>query len=185
MNETNLVKRLNWLATGDSFLKENPIPLDAMRVAASGIPIGAGTAPTSIQAGVSFDSTETALLYFTVPMDYDPTGNRLALRFKVTPSANNDTTLIGITTAQNLWRHGDAVDATVITASAESAQAAAVTSREAYAVLDGTYEPGDTIQVTVSVTCAGTDELVVHSVDLIYGSCLAAHDNEDRNRDIS
>jgi hypothetical protein len=184
MNEANLVKRLNWLATGDSFLVEKPIALVDLLVTASGIPCGAGTAPTSTTTGISFDDGETAILTIVIPADYDTTGNRLALKFKVTPSGSNGTTDIGVLTTQNLWRNGAAVDTTTITAASEGAQTASTNSREAHVSLDGTYQPGDTVQVVVDVNCAGTDELVVNSMAMVYGSCLAMHDDADRHRSI-
>lgn len=183
MNESNLIKRLNWIVTGDKFLASRPIALDAMRVTASGIPVGAATAPTSVVTGVQFDDAETALLIFSIPMDYAEGADVCALRFKVTPTSNNDTTDIGVTTAQNIWRDGQAVDATASSAETEGAQAAATTSREVVLDISGRgYQAGDTVQLTVDVNNAGTAELTVHSIDLIYGSCLAAFNDDDRFR---
>jgi hypothetical protein len=157
-----------------------------IRLAADGLDIGDATSPTLEINGAQFDGGDTAVILIQIPQDYDTVGDRAALRIKLTPTGADDTTNFGITNAQNLWRDGEAVDAAVASAEDEGLQAAAVTSREVFLPISGrSLEPGDTLLLTLVAVCTGTDELMVHNISLVYGSCLAAYDNADRHRDIS
>ncbi len=192
MNEANFVKRLNWVATGDNFLRQRHIEQKvAITVTGTGDPILAASAPTNVVKGVSWNDGDTAWLNFEVPLDYDPTGDLLALRIVSIPVANTNahTTDIGFTTAQKLWRVGAAEDTTAITAAAETAVDLAggtLVAREAHLSLSGGgYEPGDVVQLTLDGNNSSTTELITLSMSLIYGGTLAMHDDADRHRDIS
>jgi hypothetical protein len=186
MNESNFVKRMNWLATGDTFLAERQLSIADIRLVTTGLDVGNATDPTLEINGIQFDDTDTAHILIQIPQDYAAAADLLALRIKLTPTGANNTTNFGITTAQSFWRDGDAVDATASDAVTEGLQAAAATTREVFLSLSGRgFEPGDTVLLTFVAVCTGTDELMVHNVSLVYGSCFAAYDNADRHRDIS
>ncbi len=186
LNALNIVQRLNDIVTGDRYLAERELDiLAAVRVAASGIPVGAATAPTATTAGISFANGETALLHFDVPQDYAENKDQIALRLHVVPSADAaDTTDIGITTAQSIYRAGAAVDATVSDAVAEDATASTgALVREVVLDISGRgYKPGDHVILTLDVNGSGATELVLVGADLIYGSVLAAYNRDDRER---
>lgn len=187
MNESNLIQRFNELVTGDRFLREIELPLiSAVRVAATGIPLGSGTAPTLTTAGASFADGETALLHFDVPMDYATNKDTAALRLRLVPAADSaDETDLGITTAQSIYRAGVVVDTAVSTAVAETAVASTgALVREAVLDISGrSYQPGDHVILTLDANSDST-ELLLLGVDLIYGGTLAAYNDDDRFRDI-
>lgn len=187
MNEANFVKRIDWIATGDSFLKEMVLPLDAFKVTASGIPIGSATAPTSAVNGVSYNDGDTALLTFMVPMDYDVDGDRLVFKATVVAASDAGTTDMGLTNAQTIWRPGSAADATAATAKAETATATSgLATREVFlSISGGSYQPGDIIRRTVDVNNSSTGELMMLAASIVYGSSFAAYNNDDRHRDMN
>lgn len=186
MNEANLVKRLNFLVTGNGVLVEKELDIvAAVRVAASGIPVGAATAPTAAVNGISFANAETAILMFSIPQDYAQNKDQLALRLHEVPSANSaDTTSLGITSAQSIFRAGAVVNATASTAKAEAATASTGPNvRENVLDLSGRgYRPGDMIQLTLTATGSGATEIVLLGLDIIYSSCVAAFRDVDRFR---
>jgi hypothetical protein len=195
MNEANFVKRVNHLVTGDMYLAERELPLTALRDPTSGNTVlgfvsVAGGDPATIEGqpavnGVQLDDDDQALLQFQIPQDYAQGKDVAALRLMITPTGSNDTTDIGITSAQTIWRDGAAADATAATAVAESAQAASTNSREVILDISGrSYQPGDVVQLTIDVNAAGTDELVVNGMSLIYGSNMAAYNDDDRFRSL-
>lgn len=189
MNAYNFLARLSWVVSGQKppFLKEIELPmLSAVRVAASGIPIGTATAPTATTAGCSFANGETALLHFDVPQDYDEGVDELALRLHEVPAAAHatDTTLLGVTTAQSIYRAGAVVNTTVSTSVAEAATASVTTAKVRENVLDISgrgYKAGDHIILTLSATCTST-ELILLGIDLIYASCIRGFNDADRYR---
>ncbi len=151
----------------------------------SGNPADTLALPDVVQDGLSFDDGDIALLQFTVPQDYEQGKDVMALRFHLRPTADSaDTTDFGITTAQRITRAGAAIDATVSTARAESAIASTdQLAREFVADLSGrSFQPGDVLQFTLDVNNSGTTELILSGIDLIYGSCLAAYNDDDRFR---
>lgn len=182
---------MNFFVTGDKFLVEVDIPLaqvfdPTLGIAAAGHDAGATGAatvvPTVVLTGLSFADGETGLLRFTVPQDYEEGKDVMALRLKVTPDGAGGTTDIGITTAQTIWRDGVAVITATSSAEAETAQAAATTSREVLIDISGrSFKAGDTVQLTLDVNAA-SDELVLNGISLVYGTCLAAYNDNDRFR---
>lgn len=204
MNEANFIKRVSSFITGDSFLTERPLPL-AVVTNTSGLAIGtsvtatvdvSGTAtaepvvftvvgPTPVAGGISFDDGEQALLTFLIPQDYDEAGDRLALRLVETPSADAaDTTDLGITSAQSLWRAGAAVDTTAVAAVAEDATSSSgALTRENILDLSGRgFKPGDVVQLTLDANNSSTTEIILNGIGLIYGSTLRAYNDDDNNR---
>lgn len=188
MNEANLLQRIDALVTGDYFLREVELPLHGhIRASNDYLPLVTGDVPTWVQNGISFDDGETAFLDFNIPQDYAQNKDLCALRLRVVPSADAaHTTDIGITTAQSIFRDGEAEDATVSTAVAESATASTgQLVREAVLDISGrSYEPGDHVRLTLDVNNSGTTELILLGIDLIYGGTLAAYNADDRARDL-
>lgn len=181
----NFVKNLRQIVTGDHFMAERAIPLDAVRVAASGAPIGTGSAPTSVTKGISFDDGETALLTFAIPQDYAENKDKCFLRLHEVPSADAaDTTDLGITTAQSIFRAGAAVDATASSAVAESATSSSgALVRENVLDISGRgYKPGDIVQLTLDANNSSTTELILLGIDLLYGSVVRAYNDDDADR---
>lgn len=191
MNEANFVKRMNWIVTGDSFLKERPLESDAFKVTATGAGITAASAPTSVVNGASYNDADTSLLTFMVPMDYDEDGDRMLLKLVVIPgtSTSGHTSDIGITSAQSIWRAGAVVDATAATAEAESATDHVTGfTREVYLSLSsgaGSYQAGDMLRRTIDANNSSTSELTMIGASIIYGSCFAAYNTDDRHRDVA
>lgn len=189
MNEQNFLRQVNDIVTGDYFLREVELPLiSSVLVAASGIPVSASTAPTATTAGISFDDSETALLKFTLPFDYDPHVDICEIVLSEVPSADAaHTTDLGLTTAQNLYRDGAAVDATAVDAVAEDATASTgALVRENILDISGQgYEPGDVIIRTLDANNSGTTELVLLGAKLRYGSSFVAYNRADREHSAS
>lgn len=190
MNEGNFVKRLSGIISGSRFLKEKELPLHGhLRDAASDyLPFVSSDAPTWVQAGISFANTETAFLDFNIPQDYDEGVDACALRLHEVPAAahDTDTTLLGITTAQSIYRAGAVVDATASSAVVEAATVSVTTAVIRENVLDISsrgYKPGDRIRLTLSATCTST-ELILLGIDLIYGSCVRGYNEDDYARNI-
>lgn len=141
--------------------------------------------PTVVQDGLSFDDGDTAILQFTVPQNYEQGKDVMALRFHLRPTADSaDTTDFGITTAFRRTRAGVAIVTTASTARAEAAIASTgQLAREFVADLSGRgLQPGDVVQVTLDANGDGTTELILSGIDLIYGSCFAAYNDDDRFR---
>lgn len=195
MHPSSFQHDLNEVVTGDFFLFEKEIPLSAVRDPASGLsPFGAdgGTSatvitPTAVLDGISFDDGETAILQFTIPQHYDATQDLAALRLHEVPSADNaDTTDLGITTAQTIFRAGAAEDATASTALAEAATVSTgQLVRENILDISGrSFEPGDTVQLILDANNSGTTELILLGLKLIYSSSIAAYNDDDRFRNL-
>lgn len=193
MNSANFLNRLNEVVTGDKFLREIEISLSAVRDPASGLsPFGAdgGTAatvitPTAVLDGISFDDAETAILQFNIPQDYDEGVDKIALRLHEVPDADSaDTTDLGITTAQTIFRKGAAENATASTAKAEAATASTgQLVRENVLDISGrSFKPGDMVQLILDANNSGTTELVLLGIDLIYSGDVAAFNDVDRFR---
>ena len=182
----NFLQRFNEIVTGgDTFLREVELPHSAVRVAADGGLIVGATAPTKVAQGISFAGAETADLHFNIPMDYDEGVDICALRLhEVAATDDANTGLLGITTAQDIYRAGAAVDATVSDAVAEAAISnAGLLVRENVLDISGRgYKPGD--HITLVLTCTATTELILLGTDLIYAGDLAAYNDDDRFRDI-
>lgn len=186
LNEFNILTRANGIVTGSKFLKEVELPMiSAVRVTADGNPVSSSTAPTLTTVGLSFDDSETALLHFDVPQDYDASVDKCALRLHEVPSADAaHTTDLGITTAQSLYRAGAAVNATAKTAVAEAATASTGAKvRENVLDISGRgYQPGDHVILTLDANNSSTTELILLGVDLIYSSCIRAYKDADVSR---
>lgn len=187
MNEANILKTIGDLVTGDGFLREEVLPMHAhIRASNDYLPLVTGDVPTWAATGISFADTETVFLDFDIPMDYDTAKDVCALRLKVVPAADAaDTTDIGITTAQSIYRVGAAVDTTVSDAVAETATASTgALVREPILDISGRgYEPGDHVRLTLDVNSEGT-ELILLSLGLVYAGDLAAYNDDDRTLDI-
>jgi hypothetical protein len=186
MNENNFVERMNWISTGDFFLREFVLPLGAATVASTGVQPDASSAPTAAVNGVSYDDGNTALLTFMVPMDYDKDGDNMIYKIVGVAATDNGTNDMGITSAQTIWRPGAAADATAATAEAESATATSgLATREIFLSLSsgaGGYEPGDVLRRTIDANNSGTGEFMMLAHSIIYGSSFAAYNDDDRWR---
>lgn len=185
MNEGNFLSQANNIVTGDVILAERVLPIyDAVRVAATGGLVTTATAPTAVATGIQFDDAETATLYITVPQDYDPVQDIMRVVLLEVPSADAaHTTDLGLTTAQNLFRDGAAVDATVVDAVAEDATASTgALVRENILDISGQgYQPGDVIQRVLDANNSGTTELILLGAKLRYGSSFVAYDKNARS----
>jgi len=188
MNEGNILARLNGIVSGDRFLKEKELPLHGhVRASNDYLPLVTGDAPTWVEAGIQFDDGETVFLDLDIPQDYDEGVDACALRLHLVPAADAaHTTDMGITTAQSIYRAGAAVDATVSTAVAETATASTgALVRESVLNISGrSYKPGDRIRLTLDANNSGTTELILLGIDLIYGSCIRAYNENDYARNI-
>lgn len=186
MNEVNFLARVNFFATGDGFIKEVNLPLHGhIRASDDYLPLVTGDVPTWVENGISFADGETVFLDFDIPQDYDQTSDACALRVRVVPNASAaDTTDIGITTAQTIFRAGAALDATVRTADAETAVASTgALVREAFLSLAGSgYRPGDHVRLTLDVNGSSSTELILLGIDLLYIGGMAAYNDDDRFR---
>lgn len=188
MNAGNFLAELNGIITGDKFLVEKELSLNGhIRASNDYLPLVTGDAPTWVEDGIQFDDGETAFLDFDLPMDYDQSMDLCALRLHLMPAADAaHTTDMGLTTAQALYRAGAAVDNTVAAAVAETATASTgALVRESDLDISGNgYRPGDRIRRTLDANNSGTTELILLSIDLIYSSCVAAFDSDDRSLDL-
>lgn len=188
MNQGTFQKDANGIVSGDRFLLEKELPLHGhIRAANDYLPLVTGDAPTWVEDGISFDDGETAFLDFDIPMDYDESVDACALRLHEMPAADAaHTTDMGITTAQALYRAGATVDNTVSTAVAETATAStgALVRENVLDISGRGYKPGDRVRLTLDANNSDTTELILLGIDLIYGSCFAAFNDDDRHRNI-
>jgi len=187
MNEANFVKRMNWIATGDTVLRE--VTKDALkdnRLTSGGLALGNATSPTEEVAGAEYTDGDTSLLTFMLPMDYDSAKDDLVLRFLVQPGSTASD--FGVLNTQRRWRAGVVVNSTNGTAAAESATTSSGSlAREVFlslTVTTGGFEPGDVIQRVLDYNgSGGVATLVGWSV--IYGSSVSAYNDDDRHRDMA
>lgn len=183
MNEQNFLKQTQFLVTGDYMLRDVELPLMSALRAANGTMLATGTAPTLVDDGISFANGETCSLQFTLSHDYDPTNDICRLVLVEIPSGDSaDTTDLGITTTQSIFRDGAAEDTTVSTAVAEAATASTgKLVREQVIDISGRgYQPGDHIQLLLDGNGSSSTEIVICSVRLRYGSSLVANDMDAR-----
>lgn len=184
----NALQRFNEIVTGDKFLREVELSLHGhIRASDDNLPLVTGDVPTWCEDGISFDDGETAFLDFNIPQDYDEGQDLCALRLHEVPSADAvDTTDLGITTAQSIFRAGAAEDATVSDAVAEDATASTgQLVRENVLDISGReYKPGDHVRLTLDANNGGGTELVLLGIDLIYSGDVAAYNDADRFRDL-
>ena len=188
MNEGNFLKRMSDIVTGSRFLRETELPLHGhIRASNDYLPLVTGDVPTWIEDGISFANGETVFLDFDIPQDYDQGVDACALRLHEVPAAGHatDSTLLGITTAQSIYRAGAVVDATASSAVAETAVtvATALVRENVLDISSRSFQPGDRVRLTISATCTST-ELILLGVDLIYGSCVRGYNEDDYARNI-
>ena len=182
MNEANFVKRMNWIATGDSFLKEMVLSVVGNLMDDSGPDVLDGaSAPELLLDGASFGTGEIALLSFQLPMDYDQDGDRMVLRMLIQPDANASN--FDINTTKRFWRAGVVVNTTNGTAKGETSTTSASLAREVHLSMSGdSHQPGDSIQRSIVATCTVAS---IVALSIIYGSSFAAYNNDDRHRDMA
>ncbi len=184
MNESNFLARTKLIVTGEAVLQERVLSLfDAVRVAATGGLVTTATAPTAVTCGIQFDDAETATLYITLPSDYDKNLDILKLVLLEVPAADaSHTTDMGLTTAQNLYRDGAAVDATTVDAVAEDATASTgALVRENILDISGQgYQAGDVIERVLDANNSGTTELILLGAKIRYASSIVAYDPTER-----
>ena len=189
MNQGDFLAQCNGIVTGDKFLREVELSLNGhVRTSNDFLPVGAADAPTWVTEGIQFDDGETAFLDFNIPMDYDQGLDLCALRLHLMPAADAaHTTDMGVTTAQDIFRAGAAVDSTVRTAVAETAVASTgKLTREGVLDLSGSgYRPGDHVKLTLDANNSGTTELILLGIDLIYSGDFAAFNDDDRYRNLN
>lgn len=184
VNGANFLQRFNEIITGGTaFFREVELPLNGhIRTSDDFLPIVTGDVPTWAEDGISFANGETAFLDFDIPQDYDQGLDLCGLRLHLVPAATSaDTTDMGVTTAQALYREGAAVDNTVRLAVAETAVASTgALVRESVLSLNGSsYRPGDRVRLTLDANSDGT-ELILLGIDLIYAGTFAAYNDDDR-----
>lgn len=184
----NALQRFNEIVTGDKFLREVELSLNGhIRASNDYYPLVTGDAPTWCEDGVSFDDGETAFLDFNIPQDYDEGQDLCAVRLHLMPAADSaNTTDMGFTTAQALYRDGVVVDNTAVDAVAEDAVASTgKLVRETILDISGNgYKPGDHIRRTLDANNSGGTELILLGMDLIWSGDLAAFNDDDRFRDL-
>jgi len=189
MNEGNFIASLSGIVSGDRFLKEVELPLlGAVRITGDGeVPLD-GTAPSTVATGLSWANGEQAWLHFNIPQDYDEAVDACALRLHEVPAADHaDTTDLGILAEQDIYRAGAAVaaDPASAVAVAETAVAStgALVRENVLDISNRGYKPGDHVVLVLDANSDGT-ELILLGIDLIYGSCIRAYNENDYARDI-
>ena len=189
MNEGNLLHNLNGIVTGTKFLREIELPLNGhIRASDDYLPLVTGDAPTWVEDGISFADGDTVFLDFSIPQDYEQGLDLAGIRLHLMPAAAHatDTSDMGVTTAQSIYRDGVVEITTTRTAVAETA-VASVTKLIRESVLDisgSGYRPGDHVRLTLDVNATST-ELILLGIDFIYSGTVAAYNEDDRYRDLS
>lgn len=168
---------------GSGYIVEKPIsPLSDLRVTATGAQVTASSAPTAATSGVTCADGETAQLWIVIPLDYDSTKDYAALKFYCKwTGATGTAGDLGVTTAQNLWRTGAAVDATAQTAVTvfSLTDSTAVTQVGTVDLGSRSFEPGDVVELTVDVN-ATTEEIILLGMSFLYKTNLVPTNLTDR-----
>ncbi len=180
------MQNFNDIVIGDKFLREVELPLHGhIRASNDFLPLVTGDVPTWVEDGISFADGETAFLDFDIPQDYDRSLDLAGIRLHLMPAAAHatDTSDMGVTTAQSIYRGGVVEITTVRTAVAETA-VASVTKLVRESVLDisgSGYQPGDHVRLTLDANATST-ELILLGIDFLYSGNVAATNDDDRYR---
>jgi len=97
MNEANLVRRLNFLATGDGFRRCVPIDILAQVKTTAGLVLTASTVPAILATETSFlaltsvaSQTHVGAFVWNVPDDYDESSDELRIRLACNMNGDTD-----------------------------------------------------------------------------------------------
>lgn len=132
---------------------------------------------------VSLANSATTPLLLEIPLDYDETRDKCVLRLDEEPGADeSETTALGITTAQTIYRAGAAADATTSDAVAEDATTSVgkLCRVNELDISGRGYKAGDKVALTVSATCSNSATVTLLGVRMVYGTTIVAFDSTDR-----
>lgn len=132
---------------------------------------------------VSLNNSATTPLYLQIPMDYDEIRDKATLVLYEEPGADeSETTALGITTAQSIYRDGAAVDTTTSDAVAEDATSSVgkLCRVNELDISGRGFKAGDVVALTVSATCTNAATVTLLGAKLVYGSTIVAFDSTNR-----
>jgi hypothetical protein len=132
---------------------------------------------------VAFSNSTTSPLLLHIPINYDNARDKCTLVLDEEPGADeSETTLLGITTAQSIYRAGAAVDATTSSAVAEDATTSVgkLCRQNELDISGRGYKAGDVVALTLSATNTNSATLTLRGVRMIYGSTIVAYDTTNR-----
>ena len=108
MNESNMVRRLSFLAPGDGFRKCVPIDILSQVKTTAGLILTASTVPAILATETSFlaltsvnNQTHVGAFLWTAPDDYDETADELRIRIACNMNGNTDS---GKTITSTIYR---------------------------------------------------------------------------------
>lgn len=183
MNEGNFLKQLDGLITGDGFLREKQIPLNAC------IATGASTAALSSNTILITldDNDESITIPVVVPLDYDETNDALAVvltALLTTGDASVGSNIITIDFDQvKRARPGEsAVDdlTSSVTSDAQSIDDVAIADY-VFDMSGLSLRAGDVLSVEIDAQETGTAVSVVYAAKILYRSDIVAFDSDDRS----
>ena len=166
MNEGNFLERIERLVPGRKAIKrEVRVPM------------------TTGVDSVSLANSATTAILLEIPLDYDNARDKCTLVLDEEPGADeSETTALGITTAQTIYRAGAAADATTSDAVAEDATTSVdkLCRQNELDISGRGYQAGDKIALTISATCTNAATVTLLGVRMIYGSTIVAYDSTNR-----
>jgi hypothetical protein len=133
---------------------------------------------------VSLANSATTPLLLEIPLDYDEARDKCTLILNEEPGADeSETTSLGITTAQTIYRDGAAADATTSSAVAEDATTSVgkLCRKNELDISGRGYEAGDKVALTVTAVCTNAATVTLLGARLVYGSTIVAYDTTNRS----
>ncbi len=183
MNEGNLLARISGLVTGDGFLREKQIPLNAC------IATGASTAALSTNMIViTFDAdNESISVPVTVPLDFDESKDALAVVLTARLTTGDDSAgsnIMSLDLDQVIRaRPGESdVDdmSSDVTSDAQTVDDLVV-ANYVWDLSGLGLQVGDVLTVEIDAQETGTAVATLYAAKILYRSDLAAFNVEDRS----
>ena len=182
MNEQNFIKRVEFLVSGDGFVREAKIPLSAC--------IATGASAPALSSNVlvaTFDANDESLtIPFQVPLDYDASQDALAVcmtALLTTGDLSAGTNLISLDLDQvNVARPGETAvtdESANVTSDAQSVDDAAITEYT-WDLSSLGLLPGDVMSIEIDAQETGTAVATIYGVSVRYRSDLTSYDQDKR-----
>jgi len=182
MNEANFLKRVEFLVTGDGFLREKQIPLKAC------VATGASDAAlSSNMIVITFDAdNESITVPVTVPLDYDESNDALAVVLTALlttgdESAGSNTIDLDLDQVIRAQLGESAVEdlSSSVTSDSQGVDDEAIA--EYLFDLSGlSLSVGDVLSVEIDAQETGTAVATIYAAKILYRSDLAAYDLDSR-----
>jgi hypothetical protein len=182
MNMGTFLKKLNFIVTGNGFLREKILNISNFHLDSTGAPL-----TTTLTTNPGFDKLGTNMVGLAwaagkvvaagidipIPMDYDESKDVFKVKLKFKMAGSTDTPTVTVAA------YKDDDSTTDLAPTAISALSSTATWKEID--LDGNdLQGGDTVHISLTPGTHGTDAVELYGVKIEYASDIVAFNKSDR-----